>query len=354
MRIELFSKREQERLSLPRIQSIFLMKKHGKKHREIAEGCNCSASTVSDTLNLYKHPNKAIWELMNLYEKSRYVFERQNSNLKSRERRQGVLEDPQKQDYVHDKLINEEWSPEMIANEMCKDLKDKSLSKGTIYNYIKKNKPELKEYLYMRGKPRKQRVAHRRSRFKVKQRETKKRIDQRPKAVNNRKEFGHWEVDLVVGIKQGSKYVIMSLVERKTRYKHFVRMPNREAQTTLSYLRAFILNQQKGAVKSLTFDNGGEFSVFYMHQLEKHYSGLKVYYTDTYAPQQKGSNEHANGRLRRKFPKGTDFVNVKQEEINRETKKLNNKPMKVLGNKKPAVAFEEELELLQQEQVKAA
>jgi IS30 family transposase len=354
MRIELFSKKVQERLSLPRIQSIFLMKKHGKTHREIARGCDCSASTVSDTLNLYRHPSKAIWELMNSYERARYVFERQKSNIKSRECRQGVLEDPQKQDYVHDKLINEEWSPEMIANEMPKSLKGKKVCRGTIYNYIKENKPELKEYLYMRGKPRKQRVTHRRSRFKAKQRETKKRIDQRPEAVNNRKEFGHWEVDLVIGAKQGSKYVIMSLVERKTRYKHFVRMPNREAQTTLSYLRAFIINQQEGAVKSLTFDNGGEFSEFFMHRLEKLYGGLRVYYTDTYAPQQKGSNEHANGRLRRKYPKGTDFINVEQKELNIETKKLNNKPMKIIGKRKPVVAFEEELGLLQQKRIEAA
>ena len=34
--------------------------------------------------------------------------------------------------------------------------------------------------------------------------------------LSNRKEFGHWEIDLVVG-RQGSKPVILTLVERQTR-----------------------------------------------------------------------------------------------------------------------------------------
>lgn len=354
MEIRLFTKKGKKRVCLQRIQSIFILKQHKRLHREIAKACNCSASTVSDTLNLYKHPNKQVWSAMDLYERAKYVYDRQKANLKARKRRSGILEDLQKRDYVHDKLVNEEWSPEMIAGQMHQELGNKRVSKATIYNYTKHNGKPLREFLYLRGKPRKQRVGQRRARFKERQREVKTRIDQRPAAVNNRQEFGHYEGDLIVGAKGGSSYVLLSLIERKTRNKHFIRMPNREAQTTLAYVRAFILNQGAGVVKSITFDNGGEFSEFYMHQLEKLFKGLKIYYTDTYAPQQKGSNEHANGRLRRKYPKKTDFANVTQSELNEETRKLNNKPMKALGGRKPAVVFKEEVELLSGQLAQAA
>ena len=46
-------------------------------------------------------------------------------------------------------------------------------------------------------------------------------IEERPEHVNQREEFGHWEIDLVVG-RQGTKPVIMTLVERKTRKSLYV------------------------------------------------------------------------------------------------------------------------------------
>ena len=43
-------------------------------------------------------------------------------------------------------------------------------------------------------------------------------IEERPKDVENRLEFGHWEIDTVVGSKNKNEPVSMTLVERKTRY----------------------------------------------------------------------------------------------------------------------------------------
>ena len=39
----------------------------------------------------------------------------------------------------------------------------------------------------------------------------------RPEEANNRSEFGHWEGDLVLGSKKGSKECLLTLVERQTR-----------------------------------------------------------------------------------------------------------------------------------------
>ncbi len=133
---------------------------------------------------------------------------------------------------------------------------------------------------------------------------------ERPAVINERIEFGHYEGDLVLGPKAGSGYVLLSLIERKSRKKAFIRMPNAEAGTTLAYLRAFFLKLPPEARKSITLDNGSEFSIFYMRKLQDEFkdSNFQVYYTETYAPQQKGSDEHSNGRLRRAYPKKTDFA----------------------------------------------
>ncbi|WPL37909.1 IS30 family transposase [Malacoplasma iowae] len=39
----------------------------------------------------------------------------------------------------------------------------------------------------------------------------------RPEKINNRKEFGHWEADLIVSKRQSGYYHLLTLVERKTR-----------------------------------------------------------------------------------------------------------------------------------------
>jgi IS30 family transposase len=43
-------------------------------------------------------------------------------------------------------------------------------------------------------------------------------IEERSPEVLSREEFGHWEVDLVLGKKTKNEPVIITMVERKTRY----------------------------------------------------------------------------------------------------------------------------------------
>ncbi|MFD2729445.1 IS30 family transposase, partial [Enterococcus camelliae] len=43
-------------------------------------------------------------------------------------------------------------------------------------------------------------------------------IEQRAPEVLSRETFGHWEVDLVLGKKTKNEPVIITMVERKTRY----------------------------------------------------------------------------------------------------------------------------------------
>ena len=71
--------------------------------------------------------------------------------------------------------------------------------------------------------------------------------------------------------------------------------------------------------------------------------GMDTYFADPYSSYQRGTNEHHNGRLRRYYPKGTDFSQISEEELQAAVTEINNQPRKCLGWFTPAEAFDEHL-----------
>ena len=165
-------------------------------------------------------------------------------------------------------------------------------------------------------------------------------INSRPAAINDRQEFGHWEMDLVVG-KAGTKPVLLTLTERKSRQEMIFKLPDRKAAT----IRAvFDRLEQKDknfreTFRSITTDNGGEF--LQHEQLRRSVHGgqrFEVYYCHSYAAWEKGSNENHNRMIRRFFPKGTDFSKVTKKRIQEVQDWMNEYPRKILGWKTPSEA----------------
>jgi len=56
-----------------------------------------------------------------------------------------------------------------------------------------------------------------------------------------------------------------------------------------------------------------------------------MYYAHPYSCWQRGSNENANGIIRRFFPKGTDFGKISRNKIKTVQDWMNNYPRKILG-----------------------
>jgi len=80
----------------------------------------------------------------------------------------------------------------------------------------------------------------------------------------------------------------------------------------------------------VTCDRGSEFtSPKYVALLEK--ESVEIYMAHPYSPHERGSNENHNGLLREYFPKGTDFKQVSQDELNQATEAINQRPRKVLN-----------------------
>ena len=158
------------------------------------------------------------------------------------------------------------------------------------------------------------------SQKKKQKRETVKRvphpllpnITQRPEGAENREEYGHWEMDLVVS-RKGKNTVILTLTERMKREELIFKLPDRKAKTIRKVFDKLEKTTPdfKERFKSITTDNGSEF-LRYDELSRSVYGGARfaVYYCHSYAAWEKGTVENHNRMIRRWFPKGTDFCGL--------------------------------------------
>lgn len=151
-------------------------------------------------------------------------------------------------------------------------------------------------------------------------------IINRPESVNDREEPGHWEMDLVVS-KSRRRPVLLVLTERVSREELIVKLPDKQAKTVRNALKGL---QRKGHVfRSITTDNGPEFLEY--DELKRLLPGTDIYYCHSYAAWEKGSCENQNRMIRRWYPKGTDFGEVKHREILDLQEWMNGYPRRSLG-----------------------
>lgn len=239
--------------------------------------------------------------------------------------------------YILEKLLFR-WSPEYISGRLHIDFPDNSamrISHESIYQWIYKeyhqNGIMLWQYLPRKRRKRRNRVLKKQSRCVILD---KKSIHTRPEEVDLKSEVGHWEGDTVVG-KNHDGYTV-TLLERKTQIFLTAWMPNKRAETCVrSIVDAFgaIPNEM---IKTITFDNGSEFANF--KEIEELLE-CDIYFADPYSSWQRGSNERANGLLRRFYPKGTSFKSICEKELAIVQRRINTMPRKALGYFTPHEAF---------------
>lgn len=163
-------------------------------------------------------------------------------------------------------------------------------------------------------------------------------LEMSAQARNQREEYGHWEIDLVVG-KAKTTPVLLTMAERQSREPMIFKLPNKKAASVrriFDMLERTVPDFQK-KFKSITTDNGSEF-LEYDQLIQSIYGGerFSVYYCHSYSAWEKGGNENMNRMLRRWFPKGTDFSRVTKKEIAEFQDWLYHYPRKILGWKSPA------------------
>jgi transposase, IS30 family len=240
-----------------------------------------------------------------------------------------LLKNKKIQQYVRQKLkLN--WSPEIIAGRLKKT--GQSISHEAIYQFIyHRDTPDREQLISQLCR------AHRKRRIKGKGRKVRKTkipnrvsIDTRPKAIDQRKQIGHWEGDTLISRK--SKAALHSLTERVTRLLRLSKLKSKSASETNKAVAKALRNLPAKAKRTLTLDNGTE-NAGHEELTEK--LGIKCYFADPYAAWQRGSNEQINGLIRRYLPKGTDFSKIDKDQIKKIEKLINNRPRKCLGFKTP-------------------
>ena len=97
-----------------------------------------------------------------------------------------------------------------------------------------------------------------------------------------------------------------------------------------------LLEPIKKFVKSITFDNGKEFS---QHEKIARGIGCETYFAKPYHSWERGQNENANGLLRQYFPKKMKLNNISMSQVAVAVDKLNSRPRKCLNYRTPYEMF---------------
>lgn len=282
--------------------------------KEIADAIGCSERTIYYEIkrSTYKHTDGRY-----LTEEERYNPDGAQRRYEEMLKRKGAkakitLDDEYRKD-IAELIKNKKYSPQaamLSVNGNGKEYKVKITSVNTIYKAIRNGKIEDVKMrdCPMRGKRKKkvQKVARQK-------RPTKgTSIEKRSKSVLKRNQFGHWEMDTVLG-GQGSKAVLLVLTERKTRYELILRLHRltvNEVMMALDTIKVKYGDSFDGVFKDVTCDNGKEFVA---SELEKIFK--EVYFAHPQSPFERGSNENQNRMIRRYYPKGTSFDDATDDDI---------------------------------------
>lgn len=302
-----------------------VLKGLGKKNCEIAKIIHKSESAVSRELR------------RNAGSDGGYSAQAADKMYRKRRRncgRKAILEtNGEARAYVEEKL-ELGWSPEQISGRAKLDGKSFKLSYNKIYRAFEKGilKKGLKIHLRIkRVKNRKRRADDKRGKIP-----DTLSIHERPEAVNQRQELGHWESDTVIG-KAGTG-CIGTHVERKTGYLAAFKMPDKTSESFNAGTVALFEHLPEVLKKSFTADNGRE---FFAHKELTEKTGMIVYFCDPHCSWQRGSNENTNGLLRQYFPKKSSFADITDERFATVLDLINNRPRKRLGFKTPAEVLNE-------------
>lgn len=255
-------------------------------------------------------------------------------------------------EYIEGKIIEDKYSPEAALAAAAESGIEftTSISVRTLYRYIDKGiflKLTNKD-LPVKGKRKKHN-----KRVKVQKRASAgESIENRPDEVKDREIFGHWEMDTVKGKQGVTKSCMLVLTERKTRDEIIVKLPDQKAASVVEAIDR--LERKWGDMftkvfRSITVDNGVEFSDYEGLERSVLHEGEKrtfAFYCHPYSSWERGSNENNNRLIRRHIPKGEDFDEKQDRDIEYIENWINNYPRGIFGFKTSAQLFEEEIRKL--------
>lgn len=252
---------------------------------------------------------------------------------------------PKMKKFIEDKILNDKWAPDVIVGYMKKHnyfKKDgfSSITTQTIYNAIRYNiiNVTIDDMRRMKYNPK----YEYNETPEVKESKLDYTIEKRDKEIDKRLVFGHFELDTVLGKRDGVHECLMTITERKTRYEMIFKLSSKSADEVVrkfNQIKDFMKKNFDKVFKSITTDNGTEFSDF-LNIIKD--TKTKIYFCHPYCSGEKGSNERNNEIIRYFIPKGKLIEEYSCEDINKIVDWMNNYPRKILDYKTPLEALLEE------------
>lgn len=324
----------------------------GHKVVEVAEYLHVHRSTIYREMKRgeYTHRNS------DYTEETRYSSDlgqkNHDWNAQGKGRNIKIGNDRTLAEYIEGKIIEDKYSPEAALAAAAESGIEftTSISVRTLYRYIDKGiflKLTNKD-LPVKGKRKKHN-----KRVRVQKRASAgESIENRPDEVKDREIFGHWEMDTVKGKQGVTKSCMLVLTERKTRDEIIVKLPDQKAASVVEAIDR--LERKWGDMftkvfRSITVDNGVEFSDYEGLERSVLHEGEKrtfAFYCHPYSSWERGSNENNNRLIRRHIPKGEDFDEKQDRDIEYIENWINNYPRGIFGFKTSAQLFEEEIKKL--------
>lgn len=330
--------------------------KEGLSKAKIAKHLGVHRSTIYNELKRgeYEHRNSD-WTTEIRYSPD-IAQEKAEENLKVRGTQLKIGNDIAYANYIEGKIVNEDYSPAAVLGELKAQGREGEFNTtvcvATLYSYIDKG-----VFLKLTNKDLPVKKNKKRGYKKVRKQQARAAagdsIEKRPEEIDQREEFGHWEMDSVIGKRGVSKNVLLVLTERKTRDEIIFKLPDHTDEAVVAALdrleRRYGTDMFRQIFKTITVDNGSEFAdVNGLERsiLEEGEKRTHLYYCHPYSSWERGTNEVTNKMIRRKVPKGTNFDDKTDEEIEQIEGWINSYPRRIHGYRSAGELFIEELEKL--------
>jgi IS30 family transposase len=296
-----------------------------KSLREIACGLKRSVSSICDEVR--NNSVKGIYNAKKAQHKADVKRETSKRDCLK------VVQNPKLQTYIIEQ-IKDHQSPEGISGRIKYVEKDiEYVSMKAIYKFVASpHGRQIEKHLYSKS---------------VKKKTGRKRgttvgidgrtfIDHRPKKVEIRKEFGHFEGDFIESGRDGTGSLLV-LVERKTRYPFIAYLEDRSTKNVNHLVQEML---QDINLKSLTLDNDISFQ---KHEALSELIDSNIYFCHPQSPHEKGTVENRNKAIRRYAKKKSDLSTFSPEHWKMIENKLRDKFMTCLRFKTPRELFDQEI-----------
>lgn len=310
----------------------------GYSRRQIAKKMNCAPNTIKNELKrgtLPKTPGRGRPPVYNpVLGQKQYEENRQRCHRPAKfESCKWFI------DFIVEQMKTLRLSVDQAVGRVKKVFKlsrEKTICCKTFYNYIWKGLLEIKPIDLPEALKRHSKKS---IRLRKSKRPKGKSIEERPAFINECKDFGHWEIDTVIGQRSGKGAVILTLLEKRTRMYLAFKIPGKTSKAVLEELinlQHFFGERFNRVFKSITADNGNEFER--LTEIEEF--GTKVYFAHPYASWERPQNERHNRILRKFVPKGVSIDSYSEDEILNFADIINDMPRRILNFYTPAELFD--------------